>query len=176
MVSNFFHTIFFPFFMKRYQFWYQITIKYLWNSIKLILQKCMKFVWLAIFHRLSVWNCMISIFGLWRSTRGVCRGRIAEGKGSVRPLPKSAGGYLDGYWIPLQERWSSKKNWFCRTFCVCCADITVISIFFLNVVFRVMLTIFQFYEQIFWKEQLAEVVSFMLIRQIKDSHDNRDQP
>ena len=43
--------------------------KYLSNSIKLILQKCMKFVWLAFFHRLSVWNCMISIFGLWRSTR-----------------------------------------------------------------------------------------------------------
>ena len=29
----------------------------------------MKFVWPAIFHRLSVWNCMISALGLWRSTR-----------------------------------------------------------------------------------------------------------
>ena len=34
-----------------------------------ILAKCMIFVWLVIFHRHSLWNCMISIFGLWRSTR-----------------------------------------------------------------------------------------------------------
>ena len=34
-----------------------------------ILAKCMKFVWLVFFHRLSLWNCMTSIFGLWRSTR-----------------------------------------------------------------------------------------------------------
>ena len=32
--------------------------------------KCIKFVWPVFFHRLSLWNCMISIFGLWRSTRG----------------------------------------------------------------------------------------------------------
>ena len=36
-----------------------------------ILANCMKFVWLVFFHRLSYWNCMISIFGLWRSTRVV---------------------------------------------------------------------------------------------------------
>ena len=34
-----------------------------------ILEKCKKFVWLVFFHRLSLWNCMISIFVLWRSTR-----------------------------------------------------------------------------------------------------------
>ena len=34
-----------------------------------VLAKCMKFVWLVFFHRLSLWKRMISIFGLWRSTR-----------------------------------------------------------------------------------------------------------
>ena len=34
-----------------------------------ILAKCMKFVLAEFFHRLSLWNCVISIFGLWRSTR-----------------------------------------------------------------------------------------------------------
>ena len=35
-----------------------------------ILAKCMKFVWFVFFHRLSLWNCMSSVFGLWRPTRG----------------------------------------------------------------------------------------------------------
>ena len=39
-----------------------------------ILAKCMKFVWLVFFHRLSLWNCIISIFGLWRSTRADTQG------------------------------------------------------------------------------------------------------
>ena len=30
-----------------------------------ILAKCMKFVWVVFFRRLSSWNCMSIIFGLW---------------------------------------------------------------------------------------------------------------
>ena len=34
-----------------------------------IFRNCMKIVWQAFSHSLDVWNCMISIFGVWRSTR-----------------------------------------------------------------------------------------------------------
>ena len=57
----FFFIPFFSFFLwKDTNFDTKTTIKHLWNSIKFILQKCMKFVWPAFFHRLSVWNCMRS--------------------------------------------------------------------------------------------------------------------
>ena len=35
-------------------------------------KNCMKIVCLAFFHTFDVGNCMISIFGLWRSTREIC--------------------------------------------------------------------------------------------------------
>ena len=34
-----------------------------------IFRNCMKIVWQAFFHTLDLWNCMISIFGVWRSTQ-----------------------------------------------------------------------------------------------------------
>ena len=43
--------------------------KVFWKFDDTNLAKFMKFVWLVFLHRLSLWNCMISIFGLWRSTR-----------------------------------------------------------------------------------------------------------
>ena len=45
--------------------------KTLWKFDDLVLAKCMKLVWLIIFHRLCLWNCMISIFCLWRSNRAI---------------------------------------------------------------------------------------------------------
>ena len=71
-------TIYGEFFYEETNFDTKTTKKYFWNSIKLILQKFMKIVWLAFFQRLSVWNCMISMFGLWRSTR-VCILSIVSG-------------------------------------------------------------------------------------------------
>ena len=43
--------------------------KVFWKFDDTILAKCMNFVWLVFFHRLSLHYCMISIFGPWRSTR-----------------------------------------------------------------------------------------------------------
>ena len=37
--------------------------------VSTIFRNCMKIVWQAFSLRLVVWNCMISIFGVWRSTR-----------------------------------------------------------------------------------------------------------
>ena len=69
-MASIFFIPFFSFFQWRdTNFDTKTTIKYLWNSFNFVLQICMKFVWLAFLHRLSVWNCMISIFGLCRSTR-----------------------------------------------------------------------------------------------------------
>ena len=36
-----------------------------------LFRNCMKIVWQAFFHTLVVWNCMISVFGVWRSTREI---------------------------------------------------------------------------------------------------------
>ena len=43
--------------------------KVLWKNDENLFANCMKLVWLVFLHRLSLWNCKISIFGLWRSTR-----------------------------------------------------------------------------------------------------------
>ena len=37
--------------------------------VNIFFRNCMKIVWQAFFHTLDVWNCMISIFAVWRSTR-----------------------------------------------------------------------------------------------------------
>ena len=43
-----------------------------------IFAKCMIFVWLVFFQRLSLWNCMISVFGLWKSTRGYAATKLQK--------------------------------------------------------------------------------------------------
>ena len=46
-------------------------LNFIWMAWKKSVSDCtMKIVWLVFFHRLRLWNCMISIFDLWRSTRG----------------------------------------------------------------------------------------------------------
>ena len=58
----------FLFYLVRYTNYYAKTKKILRNFDYTILAKCMEFVRLVFFHKFSLWNCMIGIFGLWRST------------------------------------------------------------------------------------------------------------
>ena len=57
------------------EFWDKVISqnKTIWKFVDTILEKSVKFVWVVFFHRLSLWNCMISVFGLWRSTRALVR-------------------------------------------------------------------------------------------------------
>ena len=52
---------FFVFYLVRYtEFYAKIREKVVRKINETISAKCMKFVWLVFFHRLSLWNCMIS--------------------------------------------------------------------------------------------------------------------
>ena len=71
------------FLTKSFSFFFSTIHRILCQNKKIFLQKldgiifakCMKFVWLVFLHRLSLWNCIISIFGLWKSTQKCqCRG------------------------------------------------------------------------------------------------------
>ena len=60
------------FFITRLFYCVKIAAETSWNLFSVIFFNWMKFVWLAFFHTFDVWNCKISIFGSWRSTRIVC--------------------------------------------------------------------------------------------------------
>ena len=66
MISIFFDKLFFSFLWSTI---HQNKRKVFSNFDGNISTKCMKLVWLVFLHTLSLWNCMISIFGLWRTTR-----------------------------------------------------------------------------------------------------------
>ena len=61
--ENFFYSV------RYIEFYAKIRKKSLRKIDDANLAKCMKSVWVVFFQILSLWNCMISIFGLWRSTR-----------------------------------------------------------------------------------------------------------
>ena len=60
------------------------------NLFPMIFWNCMKIVWQAVFHTLDVWNCMVSIFGVWRSTR-------AASSQSSKNVASSCGLHLSKY-------------------------------------------------------------------------------
>ena len=61
-----------PFFITRLFYYNQTHTEMSLYQFSTIFRNCMKIVWQAFSHILDVWNCMISIFGVWRSTRVLC--------------------------------------------------------------------------------------------------------
>ena len=64
MISIFFDKFFLFFFSTIHRLLCQNMKKVLWNFVDTILATCYKFVCVVLFHRISLWICMINIFGL----------------------------------------------------------------------------------------------------------------
>ena len=73
MISIFFKKREPQFFITRMFYKNQTSTEISLYQISTIFRNCMKIVWQAFFHTLDVWNCMITIFGVWRSTRDMDR-------------------------------------------------------------------------------------------------------
>ena len=71
MISIFFKKREPQFFITRLFYKNQTATEIKLYQFSTIFRNCMKIVWQAFFHTLDVWNCMITIFGVWRSTREV---------------------------------------------------------------------------------------------------------
>ena len=69
MISIFFKKREPQFFITRLFYKNQTSTEISLYQFSTILRNCMKIVSQAFFHTLDVWNCMITIFGVWRSTR-----------------------------------------------------------------------------------------------------------
>ena len=72
MISIFFKKRKPQFFITRLFYKNQTATEMSLYLFSTIFRNCMKIVWQACSHTLDVWNCMISIFGVWRSTRVIC--------------------------------------------------------------------------------------------------------
>ena len=88
-----------------------IRIKHPQKLVKIffstIFRNCMKTIWQAFFYTFDVWNFMISIFGLWRSTR-VALTFMSELKGSVWYKKKQQNDDIIDYIIPGCSDWVAK--------------------------------------------------------------------
>ena len=69
MISIFFKKTRTSVFITRLFYKNQTSTEISLYQFSTIFRNCMKIVWQAFFHTLDVWNCMITIFGVWRSTR-----------------------------------------------------------------------------------------------------------
>ena len=69
MISIFFKKRKPQFFITRLFYKKQTATELNLYQFSTIFRNCMKIVWQAFSHTLDVWNCMISIFGVRRSTR-----------------------------------------------------------------------------------------------------------
>ena len=69
MISIFFKKTRTSVFITRLFYKNQTSAEISLYQFSTIFRNCMKIVCQAFFHTLDVWNCMITIFGVWRSTR-----------------------------------------------------------------------------------------------------------